>query len=463
MKPTVAPAPHLRRAGLVVTIAALTAIAFATLLPEASPAVGSIFCLVCGTAGAVSAILNVFLFAPLGVGLALYGLPGKRALLGMCALSVLIETAQFFVISGRYSTIGDVLTNSLGGALGFALSRYTSSWLRPAPRMALVLGVSWSALWLAIQSVSSFGFSQAIPRSAYYGQISPLLGDLERFHGVVVDAHIGDVTVPYARFADSDRVRELLRHGAVVSTTVVRGPKTTGIAPIMRIADTGEREIVLVAQQGDDLLFGVRIGAAVLRLRAPVFSMPDAFVDATPSGSGRANDTLRLTARYSTREVWVSARAATSRIRRIPIVASLGWTMFLPFKWFIEGTRAELVVSAIWIACLVFPIGYWGSGVFQFRQAHDAARIRMMAVSIAAVLMYAGLVMIPRIFGLTAALPREWLAALTGILSGAALAPHAAVPDAKSVHRDHRLPNGGLPVDHISADQAGESDTEPTV
>jgi hypothetical protein len=134
--------------------------------------------------------------------------------------------------------------------------------------------------------------------------------------------------------------------------------------------------------------------------------------------------------------VWVNARSATSRNRRFPITASLGWTMFLPFQWFIEGTPTELVVSAIWIACLLFPIGYWVGGVARFRQAHDAARIRMTAISIALVLLYVGLVIIPRTFGVSAATPSEWLAALTGILSGTALAHRASAPEAKTRRRD---------------------------
>jgi hypothetical protein len=423
MKPTVAPAPHLRRVGLVVTIGSLAAIAFATLLPEPSPAIGSILCIVCGSAGGVSAILNVFLFAPLGVGLALCGLPGKRALLGMCVLSVLIETAQFFVITGRYATIGDVLTNTLGGAIGFAIVRCATSWLRPPPRMALALGVSWSAFWLATQTVSAFGFSPAIPRSEYYGEIAPILGNFEQFRGVVVDARIGDVTVPSTLFPDSHRVRELLLHGAIVTTAVVPGPQTSGIAPIVRVADTREREIVLVAQEGEELLFGVRTGAAMLRLRAPVFAMPDVFVAAPQSNNGGATDTLKVTASYSAREVWVNPRSGSSRNSRIPIAASLGWTMFLPFQWLIEGTRAEVVVSEIWIACLLFPIGYWIGGVVRFQQAHDAARIRMATVSICLVLLYVGLVIVPRTFGVSAATLSEWMAALTGILVGTALAP----------------------------------------
>src|SRR5450759_4224060 len=277
MKLTVAPAPHLRRAGLVITIASLAAIGFATLLPEPAAAVGSHFCLVCGSLGGVDAVLNVFLFVPLGIGLTLSGLPAKRALLAMCALSALIETAQFLVIPGRDSTIGDVLTNTLGGALGFAIGRYAPTLLRPSPRIALALALSWSAVWLAIQTISAFGFSPAIPRSEYYGQIARQLGNFEQFRGAVVRASIADVTVPDTRFPDSHRVRELLLRGAIVTTTIVPAKLTTDIAPIVRVADAREREIVLLAQNAENLVFGVRTGAAALRLRPPFFALPDAF------------------------------------------------------------------------------------------------------------------------------------------------------------------------------------------
>jgi len=436
MSRTVALAPHLRRVGLVIATAGLAIIAFATLLPEPGAAVGSHFCLVCGPLGGVNSVLNIFLFVPLGIGLALSGFSGKRAVIAMCALSALIETAQLIVIPGRYSTIGDVLTNSLGGALGFAIGRYALILLRPSPRIALALTMGWSALWLATQAISAYGFSPAIPKSQYFGQIAPCLGNLEQFRGAVVRASIANVTVPDTRFPDSHRVRELLLRGAIVTTTIVPARRTSGIAPIVRVADTREREILLLAQDTDNLVFGVRTGAAVFRLRPPAFALPDAFPAVSPSDSALTTDTLTVSARYSAREVWVNAQARTSYDRRIPITASLAWTMLLPFQWFIAGTRTELVVSAIWIACLLFPIGYWLRGVVRFPQAHDAARIRMTAVSIALMLLYVGLVIVPRTFGVTAATPSEWLAALTGILSGAALAPRVSEPDTKVVQTD---------------------------
>lgn len=421
MNRTVVPAPHLRRAGPLLTLASLGTIAFATLLPEPGAATDSHFCLVCGTLGGVSAVLNVILFVPLGLGLVLSGFPAKRALLGMFVLSALIEAAQFSGIPGRSSTISDVVTNGVGGALGFAIGRYALTWLRPSPRIALALSVAWFAIWVAIQATSAFGFSPAMPQSEYYGQIAPRLGNFDQFRGRVVRASIADVTVPDTRFEDSRKVRELLLRGATVTTTIVPSGPTNGIAPIVRVADAGRREIALLAQDGQRFVFEVRTGAGALRLNAPFFASPDLFSAAPPADSGPITDTLRLSAHYAAREVRLNVQTARgSYDRLIPITASLGWTMVLPFRWIIEGTRTERVVSVIWIACLLLPIGYWGAGITQ-HSSRNVTKFLLASVPITLALLYVGLVAVPEAVGVTASLPGDWLAGLTGILLGGML------------------------------------------
>jgi hypothetical protein len=397
-------------------------IAYATLLPEPPADVGTVFCLLCGPLGGVSGILNVFLFAPLGLGLSLSGVSPKRAILGMCALSVLIETTQFFAITGRFATVGDVITNSVGGALGFAIGLYAPALLRPASRVAVNLSLAWASLWLAIQTISAFGFSAAIPRSEFYGEIAGRFGDFEQFRGTVFRASIGDINVPATRFPDSQELRQLLLHGAIVGATIIPATPASDVAPIVRIADARQREILLLAQNDDNLIFGVRTGAAFLRLRPPYFALPDAFANAPSADSSVTTDTLSLSASYSAREVWIKAQGRVNKERRIPITTSLGWTLLFPSQWLIEGTRTELVVSGIWMACLLLPIGYWGRDVVRFPRTPEGTKFGIMAAPVALLILYAGLVAVPRAFGMPVAPPRDWLAALTGILSGAALA-----------------------------------------
>lgn len=414
MKRSVAPTPHLRRAGLVVTILSLLAIGFATLVPQAGIASESHLCLVCGSLGGVSALLNILLFVPLGIGLALSGIAPRRAIIFMCALSVSIETAQLLVVSGRNATIGDVLTNTLGGALGFAFARNFFTLLRPPPRTALVLTIGWSAFWLAIQAVFSFGFTPALPRSQYYGQIARCLGDANPFTGQVLSARIADVVVPDTRFSNSSKVRELLLGGATLTIALSPPVSADPVTPIVRIADGSEREILDLAQDVTDMFYGVRTGAAALRLRPPLFVLPGVFA----TGQLTA---LTVSASYSAREVWMDARSSANHSRRIPISTSLGWTMLLPFQWFIEGTGAELAVSAIWTACLLLPFGYWASWIVQIRGRRAMTRTAMFAVPGAFAFLYVGLVVVPRGFGLSAAPLHDWFGAFTGIVAGAVL------------------------------------------
>jgi hypothetical protein len=432
MKRTVARTPHLRRAGLVVVIASLAAIALATLLPQSGIAAESHLCLVCGSLGGVSAILNVLLFLPLGIGLAIYGFSAKRAVVLMCVLGMLIEIAQLLFIPGRNATIGDVLANSLGGALGFAISGNAFILLRPSPRIATLLTIGWSTLWLAIQTGSAFGFKTTFPQSRYYGQIARSLGDFDPFSGTVLYASIGDVVVPDMQFDDSRRLRQLLIAGASVTTTMLPSQSGDENGPIVRVADADEREILVLAQKGADLVFGERTEAVTLGLRPPRFVLSNVFLKVRPERTRVAMDSLTVGARYSSREVLIRAESKVGHSRRIPITAALGWTMLLPFQWFIAGSRSELVIGAVWTACLLLPIGYWLG--WSMRSPRADATIRWMTAGLtASLLFYVGMILVPRGFGVGPASATDWLAALMGFLGGVVVAARAFAEDASLI------------------------------
>ena len=112
----------------------------ATLTPAPGDPVGSRVCLICGANGGVDAILNVLLFVPFGAGLALAGVRFRWAILVVILLSACVETAQLF-IPGRDTSLGDLATNTIGGALAYTLVRSAGVWLRPPPRFAAALGI----------------------------------------------------------------------------------------------------------------------------------------------------------------------------------------------------------------------------------------------------------------------------------------------------------------------------------
>jgi hypothetical protein len=380
-------------------------------------------CLACGSFGGVNAILNVFLFVPLGVGLALSGYPGKRTVLIIFALSAMIEVTQL-AIPGRYSTVGDVLTNTIGGAVGFAASRYARVWLLPSPRIAMSLFIGWCAFWLTIQAASSFSFTPSVPDSRYYyGQLARKLGHFAVFPGRVLGASIDGVSITNSRLADADSVGHRLRGGGTVAVTAVSGGLTNDIAPIVRVADAEEREIALLAQDGQELLFGVRTGAAILRLRAPLFAVAGVFAGSATEGNSLSADTISLSGSYSARGARLTARTgAVRQYRGLPVSASLGWTLFLPFQWLLEDTRAERILSWIWMAGLLVPVGYWGARIAWISDSQTNPALAVACFLGVLAILIVGLVLVPGAFGLPAAPTRDWLAATSGLFAGGGLA-----------------------------------------
>jgi glycopeptide antibiotics resistance protein len=421
---TVAPTPHLRRIGAVLAVTSLAAIGFATLMPEPPARTGSHLCLLCGSLGVVNAVLNVFLFVPIGVGLALYGVEWKRAVIFACAISTAIEITQFLAIPGRYSTVGDVITNSLGGALGFALGRYAETLLRPSAKTATRLLVGWAVVWLAVQLVSSYGFAISLPDSQYYGQIARRLGSFDVFRGRVLSATVGSLPIPNTLLGDSHAVRQALLGGAKIATAVTPASPTNGIAPIVRVADNRGREIALIAQRGRDVVFGVHTGASVLKVRTPLFAVRDVF----PPQPVLSPDTVGIVSirgSYLSRGAELETeRSGSRRVTQLPFRASLAWTFWLPFEWLISGTRAEWIVSFIWLMVLSLPLGYW---FFPSGLPWNLGVGRIpIAIFVAAVLGF-GLFVIPMLFGLALGSTSDCFACLIGFGAGALL-PSRRIP-----------------------------------
>ena len=85
----------------------------------------------------LEATANILLFVPLGAALALRGWStGRTAICGL-ALSAAIETAQWVAISGRTTSVDDMVLNTAGAALGqFLLSRWVRASARRRPSTA---------------------------------------------------------------------------------------------------------------------------------------------------------------------------------------------------------------------------------------------------------------------------------------------------------------------------------------
>lgn len=84
----------------------------------------------------LESVANVVLFVPFGAALAMRGMGVRRIAVAGGALSVAIETAQLLVVSGRTSSVSDVLLNTAGAVIG------ALTWRALAPGAAQPSGAS---------------------------------------------------------------------------------------------------------------------------------------------------------------------------------------------------------------------------------------------------------------------------------------------------------------------------------
>jgi hypothetical protein len=393
----------------------MSAIAVATLTPRGGAPVGRPLCILCGEVGGVDILLNLLLFVPLGVGLALAGIRKRNAFLAMGAGSLAIELLQFFEIPGRDATVRDVLMNSVGGALGYMACARFDVLLLPRPSAARRLVLAWTVGWIVLQSVSAYAFVPALPTSQYYGQIARRLGkNLAAFPGKVLRATVDGNVIPNWELPD-DRIRTLLLRpeGALVRVSVVPRGCASRLSGIVRIADARTREVLLLAQDRSDLVFGVRTGAHVLRLRPVRYRLRDAF-SGGPGQCIERGDTINLQARYTSRAVLLSAR----RTEIIESSVAQGWRLFQPFQTFAGPGWAGSTITALWLVGLTVAAGYWLRFASR-RQSIPSASVMAFLVLATVVI---GLRWIPQLIDGPAASFGELLVAYAGVAAGASIA-----------------------------------------
>ena len=282
---------------------------------------------------------NIILFLPLGFGLRMAGVrPGRALLVGAC-LSAAVEILQIRVIVGRDASFLDWISNSLGTMTGVVIATHGSILIRPRSQTAAALSLVALGLWLGILLLGAWGIQPAPSSDPYWGQRAPQLGDSPQFLGELLSARVNDVEIPSERMANDDAIRGPLGDGRVRVEAIVRPgppPPPAGIAPIVRIADGAEREIVLLGRGGKELVFRVRLRASMLRLETPAFALAGAFRDGGNFEPETVESPESLFAVVDRGRVRLAARGdGEARSREYELSPAVAWSFFLPWDyWF---------------------------------------------------------------------------------------------------------------------------------
>ena len=398
-----------RRLAILGLVLASTIIAVSTLTPTASPPGGITsppFCLLCGDAVGSDVLLNIALFVPFGLAMFALGWPWRRCIAIALATTICIELLQVRIVSGRDASLRDVLSNTIGGSLGWWLGPFVRSMTLPTARGARRLAVCWLAVLATTSWVGAWCTIPSFTAMPWWGQFA--LFSRQGFKGRVIAAAIGDARLPIDSLSDSASrflARELVRGEGVTASVFTAAPPAEPVH-LLQIADRHSTTLVGLDQERADALFFVRLRASDIGLRSPRFRLRNAIptvagVVAHVSGwRGRAM--IRLDVTGAGRERRVDRRVS----------AHWGWAMLAPTVYSIDDWEPYL--TATWIALLVIPLGYWCTA------AGGGPAGRLFAIPMFALAALAMLIVAPTTFGLSPGGVNEWLGVVAGGVIGRA-------------------------------------------
>jgi len=381
-----------------------------TLTPQTGPpAFAPSLCILCGEMAVQDIILNVILFVPFGMGLRLAGVQRARVIAIAFCLTTAIELLQMHVIPGRDASLGDVITNTLGGVVGITLADSWQIWLLPTAQHARRLLWGGIVVWVAILAATVWALHRSLPDSTLWGQWDPAILHFDRFSGTVVKSTAaGFAFPPGARGSDPVFRRRLVSDSVLVSATVLPGAPTERTAPILSVYGPERTQIFLLGQRQRALVFSIRMNAARAMVRNPIIGLDDVF---PASANARiANDTLHVSGGISGNALVIRATDDVRRVtreRRIALGPALAWTFFLQWPYAFGGETAAL--SALWIGGLFLPLAYWARRAR--RPLESSAALGMAAI--------AGLLVAPLVLGGAFVGWVEWAGVAVGLTLGA--------------------------------------------
>lgn len=359
--------------GPLITAAGTALILVATLrpLPGGIQEELPFWCVLCGSQGTADALLNLLLFLPLGSGLALLHGPAL-AVGGSFALSGVVELIQT-TLPGRHPALGDILFNTLGGAVGASVVVFRSQISDALTTPPWWLKVLAALLPPAVFSATALLSAPYFPETEYHGQWTRHLGSLSPYPGTVLSASVGGVSLPDHRLPDQEAAKEAFRSREPLRVRVVAGSDPSHLSHLFAVYDHQRWEVVLLTVQGSDLFFQRGTLSARLLLERP-FLRWDGIMD-VPEG-----DTIRIVARQEARGLCLvvdrdvrcdlppNAGKGWRLVRRLPrapphavALLSVLWLSFiaLPASAVLAGTLGRGVAVGLAVGLLAVLISWW--------------------------------------------------------------------------------------------------------
>lgn len=397
-----------RSIGWLVAVSGFAFIAAMTLTPQPGPSSYSpSLCILCGDSPLQDIVLNILLFVPYGLGLRLSGLDRHRAVIIAACTSITIELLQMHIIPGRDSSLGDVLTNTLGGATGVYFADAWRRWILPSPQRARALLWASATLWIAVVAATVWGLRRTLPNTTLWGRWRPDLMHMDPFPGRVLTADAaGYPFPPGASGTDTTFRARLTSDSILVQATVLPDSPTLRLAPILDLSDSRRIELFVLGQRGRAVEFSMRMNATRSGMHGPVIALKNVFPAAAAPHD--APDTLRVAGGIVRGSLVIRATDGHGAYRegRVALSPGLGWSFFVPWGYAL-GSDAPLL-SMLWLGGLLVPVGFWA--------ARSERSVEAWAVACAGVLL--GLLVSPRLVHGANATTFDWAGSAIGFAAG---------------------------------------------
>lgn len=358
--------------GRVIALAALMAIALLTLTPGQSRGpVNPGFLL--GPPGATDIIYNVALFVPLGLGLRLAGRRVSWIILGSAALSTTIEFIQWHWIPTRYSSLADIVANTIGAAAGALAVAAVPRLARPSRRVAGIAAALAALAWIFVNLVGASLLRLDIPVTPiWYGQWARTFTTTVPLSGSVLSVTANGLQVPDDSLNDTRALQHLAaKEGIHLVIRAIDLSRVSGRAQVAAIADGRGNLVTAVEQQGCTLRLVDRRRGEQLGLKMLTLNLED--------GCSTSTDTVTIDARSTSGGMAIALqRGNTLRGDTLPVTPAEAWRLLA-----ISPRRAGQPSgwALAWIAAFMLPLAYWTKRAAARPGARHLAGICVLAIA----------------------------------------------------------------------------------
>jgi AcrR family transcriptional regulator len=322
-------------ARIALTVLSVLAILVATLRSQSGDLPRSwSLALISGDEGPAEVVQNIILFVPLGLMLALGPWRAWRCIAAGALLSLAVEVTQQW-LPGRDPSVGDLVFNTLGTAIGVLLARTAPSWVAPPRKAAAWLSFASAVLAAAVWLGTGCLLRPMLPVAAALETRTPDLGP----H---MDIYSGRVLSVTGRLA----VNEPLR---IVATA---GTPSTRFAPILDVDDGPGPAGTIVAADRTDLVLRNRSRSMFLGLDRPDLRARGALAGVAPQ------DTIVITARSDGDRPAFCLGVNENEWCGLGYTMGDGWRLIFYPEHF--PPFALQLLNALWMAGWCLGIGWWG-------------------------------------------------------------------------------------------------------